>query len=566
MDALTVTQEENWYRPAPGEPYRPLIALPDKLKKIDPAWSGCTDAFFTGFDPPRTLAAADAMVPGTTVIHSIATPMTPTPGPSLTTGPMKTAIQQNPEPSVQQTFESHANQQTKPYSSTRTSNVLQAETSGQEVDLAITTGTHDQQVNDTEDSESASRPSDSRILDHESQVLPGIGGGSAKPARPLQTSPLLQSGPQNQIFTVTNLGNHDHWGDPISKSQQVSGGAEDFGDPEQQYTPSQPFQSLAVVSDAKGNLVTTSLGIIGQESSTKHGENSANIVGNDDVSHSIFPEYGIDFLHLSAAPSAQITTVAGHALKAVTNGVSVQGTIVSVGSPPITVSGTPIPVNSFSQVYFDGTPHQLPSLNPIPATTLANSALAVLGQDGHSIYGATLVPEDPGSTASGIAVSLDHSDRFLIASGVNSNPRMFASSFSDSDNGEMIITASSQILTALSTGSDGLETVFPVSPTVKVNDITTALDSAGETVVGSKTLAAHSPSGGFGSLIIGGLESGGPHNAVSTSGVEAKSPTTFGTILSIRPSSTNRAESNTGLSPWKMMAMLMAANLFCLHV
>ena len=54
---------DDWYKPAPGEPYRPLIALPEKVRDLDPWWSACTDAFyFTGLDPPRTLQKATAMV------------------------------------------------------------------------------------------------------------------------------------------------------------------------------------------------------------------------------------------------------------------------------------------------------------------------------------------------------------------------------------------------------------------------------------------------------------------------------------------------------------------------
>ena len=54
---------DDWYKPAPGEPYRPLIALPEKVRDLDPWWSACTDAFyFTGLDPPRTLEKATAMV------------------------------------------------------------------------------------------------------------------------------------------------------------------------------------------------------------------------------------------------------------------------------------------------------------------------------------------------------------------------------------------------------------------------------------------------------------------------------------------------------------------------
>ncbi len=63
---MQMPQEMNWYKPAPGEPYRPLVAFPsqlnDKLVQISPRWSSCTDDFFTAYDPPRALKAAGELL------------------------------------------------------------------------------------------------------------------------------------------------------------------------------------------------------------------------------------------------------------------------------------------------------------------------------------------------------------------------------------------------------------------------------------------------------------------------------------------------------------------------
>ena len=62
------TQEANWYKPAPGEPYIPRLAFPTKLKALDPLWTRCEPGpFFTAFDPPRTLVPVSAIAPDTTV-------------------------------------------------------------------------------------------------------------------------------------------------------------------------------------------------------------------------------------------------------------------------------------------------------------------------------------------------------------------------------------------------------------------------------------------------------------------------------------------------------------------
>ena len=65
---------ENFYKPAPGEPYRPLIAIPSQVKSMVPWFQYCTDLWFTGFDPPKTLVPAAAMAPPVTT----GDPMIPT--------------------------------------------------------------------------------------------------------------------------------------------------------------------------------------------------------------------------------------------------------------------------------------------------------------------------------------------------------------------------------------------------------------------------------------------------------------------------------------------------------
>ena len=79
---------DDWYKPASGEPYRPLIALPEKVRDLDPWWSACTEAYyFTGLDPPRTLQKAAAMVTPAGTQDPTVTPDPVQPIPSL---PVKT--------------------------------------------------------------------------------------------------------------------------------------------------------------------------------------------------------------------------------------------------------------------------------------------------------------------------------------------------------------------------------------------------------------------------------------------------------------------------------------------
>ena len=90
-------QEENWYKPQPGEPYRPLIAMPKQILEMRPYFSRCVDNFFTGFDPPRTLAPAAALAPSTTTTSPVAFTTAPKPSPTPDVGAKKTA---NGEPPI----------------------------------------------------------------------------------------------------------------------------------------------------------------------------------------------------------------------------------------------------------------------------------------------------------------------------------------------------------------------------------------------------------------------------------------------------------------------------------
>lgn len=87
-----VRQTDQWYKPEPGEPYRPIIAFPSKVLKVDPLWNTCSPWFFTGLDPPTMLHPATAMVPLATPA-AVADPFTieAKPKPTFDDLPSKTA-------------------------------------------------------------------------------------------------------------------------------------------------------------------------------------------------------------------------------------------------------------------------------------------------------------------------------------------------------------------------------------------------------------------------------------------------------------------------------------------
>lgn len=64
------------YKPAPGEPYRPVLSAPSRLSSLLPEWSrsSCTvlAALFNGVDPPRALKPAEILTPRVTSVFPTA--------------------------------------------------------------------------------------------------------------------------------------------------------------------------------------------------------------------------------------------------------------------------------------------------------------------------------------------------------------------------------------------------------------------------------------------------------------------------------------------------------------
>ena len=87
---------ENFYKPAPGEPYRPLIAIPSQVRSMVPWFQYCTDLWFTGFDPPKTLVPAVAMVPPVTSSDPVPPSVTAHASATQDPGAKKTAAGRDP--------------------------------------------------------------------------------------------------------------------------------------------------------------------------------------------------------------------------------------------------------------------------------------------------------------------------------------------------------------------------------------------------------------------------------------------------------------------------------------
>ena len=70
--------------------------MPKQILEMRPYFSRCVDNFFTGFDPPRTLAPAAALAPSTTTSSLAAFNTVPKPSPTLDVGAENIANGESP--------------------------------------------------------------------------------------------------------------------------------------------------------------------------------------------------------------------------------------------------------------------------------------------------------------------------------------------------------------------------------------------------------------------------------------------------------------------------------------
>ena len=221
-----------------------------------------------------------------------------------------------------------------------------------------------------------------------------------------------------------------------------------------------------------------------EDPSDNQDKNPPNAAGDNYVSQSGNSKDGGQVIQLPAVADFKPTTAAGHVMQPMASGASIDGTIITPGAAPITISGTPVSMDTSRQVYLGGTPYQLPTPAAAPAVTLANSAIAVPIPDGVSIYGTTLTPGAPAFTASGKAMSLDSSNKLMVADGPVSNLEPLVSIAP----GAPTPGAFGQGITAAPTAFNAVGTLLPGAAAVTVNGVAMSRNSAGELMIDSTTV------------------------------------------------------------------------------
>ena len=474
-----------WYKPEPGEPYRPLIMFPSRLRDIDPLWKLCTQGPFTGFDPPRTLDPAAAMVP------KVTPPSDPNPDPR----PAKPAATQSNLPKMTTT----------PADPTKTSSdpslVKSFGGGGKQEDPS-------QKIDPPRDTKKA--PTDPSSNNQGKTDLQGQSLQDDPTSSDPKNSPINQASSDNAANSDL-----DQPGDNVHPSRGPS-----MGDGDKIYQP----QPLATSAPA---FMTTALGSH-HVLATVEGYNTDGVdvkpggIGTDvsgqkiavDPSNNL--QVGGQIAHIEPVVSLATTVVANHVITPLSKGVAIQGVTLNNGGPATIVASTIFSVDTSGNMFVNGHSYRIYNASPLP-TTINGEAVIPL-PTGISIHSATLTPNAPALVISGTSYSLDSSRNLHFGGASYESPVKIA----DVDP-TLVTTIAGQPVVELAAGVSIAGTTLTAGAAAiqGASGVLITLDSA-NLVVGSVTIPVQKESswGSLPTLISGGLSSQGlgTTNGIGTPG------------------------------------------------
>lgn len=281
----------------------------------------------------------------------------------------------------------------------------------------------------------------------------------------------------------------------------------------QESPPSQPRPKLPVTtSDPKGendtpqgnnpNQGNDNNGDFGHDKNLKLG-NNPNQVSNDQgfnqVKHptaQTFPKQTNEASPFDDHTEGQAKTPKNHVFQSQPYGIFFAGTTLTRGAPPIIVSGTPIQFESAGLIIGTSTVPLAPEVPTRIITTVAGQAIAA-APNGATVESKTLRPGAPGITLAGTLISLDTASQLMIGS-----KTIALESASQSP---MFTKIGGQVITA---GPYGVAipgtALTPGASKVFVDGTLVSLNTAGQLIVGSKTITLQSGGPGLEGLVVGG--------------------------------------------------------------
>ena len=548
--------------------------MPDQLYNINPVFSSCEIFLFTGYDPPRTLAPATAMAPIITS-HS----------PQITSPAAAPSPTQDPGPERTGTYDSSPSTVTNDPSPPQTQGPIPAkETDAPGKDPGLSRSVDDPGWDDppgnNEEPGQGSVPSPSvqtgssgdpdrdPIENSDNPLDPqnyAIAIGSQKPSRSTTVNGQLAEPLDNGIsiagFTIT----------PDAAPVTVDGTRIFIG------------SSALVVGSVSVPIVLPPVPLIPGQATTMNGQIIQPLTeGLSIAGQTLTPGASpitISGTPISLGPSSliigsnsfavpvprqtwipgQVTIINGQTIQPLTNGgISIDGTTLTPGAPPITVSGTSISLGPSSLIIGSNSfavPVPRQTWIPGQVTIINGQTIQPLTNGGISIDGTTLTPGAPPITVSGTSMSLGSSALIVGSSTISL----------DSEVPEhLVTTVAGQAITADPTAVEiGSLTLTPGGPGTSLSGTLVSLDPNGQLIVGTRTIPLETMSGGLGGLIMGGFSPGGPY-ATSLAGPGSVSGSGNGTATgSSVQAFEGSGKFSKSFSLWKLTMVVLLATLIC---
>ena len=290
---------------------------------------------------------------------------------------------------------------------------------------------------------------------------------AAAPIPPKPEGPNLKPQPDNPANQESSQSQPNKV-DPNSNTQEGN-------DPQQS---SDPYQGS---SPEQGS---GSSGNSGQEADPKPNSDSSQVEshqGSDPNSNQQdYPKQTDDVNPFNGFAEGQVQTINNQVVQPLSYGISIAGTTLTPGAPPITVSGTPIHLGTSALVVgtstlplIPGTPTQIVTTIAGQAITAAPSAVAIAGN--------TLTPGAPGETIDGTLLSLNSAGQFVVGSKTIPFGSKVPETMTTNIAGQVITAAPNAVAVAGTTLALG-------APGITLDGTLLSLATAGELIVGSKTV------------------------------------------------------------------------------
>lgn len=529
--------------PQPGVPYRPIVAVPQKINDLNPLFKVCQNMFFTAIDPPRALVVATNLVPKITTTHSQVSPTPPMASRTLKPDPedSESTSRAPPVPQPAQTLNPpQPRQTTGPGSkaggegSDNQSGPASGSVGGPQekkdpLDITSPSAVHGDPPREpiSKPASESSGNGDPKHGSDQSDSDPNIADDDPR----LDVNP--KSDPQSYTGRTEVPGKET--GSPRSKISGI------VGDDSGQAVDTRPGSQSGTTGNYNGVLASNS------DSGSSSGKHSGE-AGAADSSDSKDPDRASNEtassgdreqaqgaetdqgrrLAIGNQNPGEATTINGQVAQPLSNNaISIAGTTLTPGGSAITVSDirislgqSGIAVGSSSVPILDVSPNPTPPETALPQQSIftIGSQIFTAAPTGFSLAG-TWLPPSQAVTLAGTIVSLGTSSYLRIGSSTIKLGENSVSVF------PQVLNVAGQAVTANPTAVKvaGV-TLVPGGHGITISGTGVLLDSAGELVVGSKTLSVETSTENVGRLAVGGFNSTRPSSTGLSSSVGGIQP------------------------------------------